>query len=200
VDISAIPVDSEEEEQGLWSIRGSGSMAGVGMSSISMQLLPGCRNFCPRSGWELEDAVGVIGGNAGCITFVAVRLTFATFSHVSQSCTSSVDTLSPYPTFWLLPLSFLPAVPPLVRQHPNIALGLLVRPPVCLCSRVLGISIFRSSQYSTRFCCVDEAASLLVPGGTPCEKVESGDKFHCKGTLPIRIFLHSSPFATCIIQ
>jgi hypothetical protein len=129
----------------------------------------------PQDGYEreLRDVVGGVGTNAGCFTIVAVYDALATLS------SSSIGTIGPHPPLRLIPLSSLPAVSPLCRQHPYIALGLLVHPPVRLCSRVLGISILPSYRNSTRLGYIGEVASLAVLGGTSCEEVESGDEFCC---------------------
>jgi hypothetical protein len=119
-------------------------------------------------------------------------------SHITQS--SSAGTLSLHPTFGLVALSTLPALSLLCCQHPHIALGLHIHPPIWLCSRVFGIGILPSHRDSTRFGCIGKIASIPVLGRTPCEKSESDDEFCRKGSPPIWLGVHYSPFATCITR
>jgi hypothetical protein len=136
--------------------------------------------------WELRDVVGGIGANAGCFTIVAVYDALATLSSSS---------VGPHPTLRqlrLIPLSSLPAVSPLCRQHSHIALGLLVHPPVRLCPRLFGIGILPSYWNSTRLGCIGEVAGIAVFGRTSCEKVESGDELRYGSSLLVRLCVRYS--------
>jgi hypothetical protein len=119
------------------------------------------------------------------------------YTLVTQSSSSSIGTLRPLPTLRLLPLFSFAALPLLSHQHPYIALGFLIHPPVCLCSRVFVISVLFSHWDSTRS---GKVAIPSVLGRTPCEEVETNDGFRYGSSLLIWLYIRYSPFATCITQ
>jgi hypothetical protein len=56
------------------------------------------------------------------------------------------------------------------------------------------------SRDSTHFGCIGKATSLSVLSGTPCEEIESGNELRYGDSLPIRLCVRYSAFATYIIQ
>jgi hypothetical protein len=119
------------------------------------------------------------------------------YTLVTQSSSSSIGTLRAPSTLRLLPLFSFAALPLLSHQHPDIALGFLIHPLVCLCSGVFVISVLFSHWDSTRS---GKVAILSVLGGTPCEDVETIDGFRYASSLLIWLCIRYSPFATCITQ
>jgi hypothetical protein len=138
----------------------------------------------PRVQTSLSFSKTSASGSSGTLSAVSVgtqdaspsSLYLATFSSVSQS--SSVGPLSLLSSLGFDSLSCLSALPLLCCQHPDITLGLLIHPPVRLCSRLFDFSVHPSCRDSTLFGWIRKLTNSSVLGGTPCKEIEFGDKLH----------------------